>query len=165
MRFISSQKHGLSWLKHDAVQEVDGETADITRVLGVEPKQQLSVIAWCVFTCCLYDNKSMNSFFSIQITYSQCTSCTAQGKVQLESDISRSYLLPRLFSQACSADLQILSSHSSSSCWSTSSVPERHGQGYSCCSAAHPRPHYLPEHGILGHLIKQIYIYFLKRQI
>lgn len=45
VRFISSQKHGLSWLQHDAVQEVDGETADIARVLGVKPEQQLSVIA------------------------------------------------------------------------------------------------------------------------
>lgn len=45
MRFIGSQKHGLSWMQHNMVQEIDGETADITRVLGVESKQQLSVIA------------------------------------------------------------------------------------------------------------------------
>lgn len=43
--FVSSQKHGLSWMQHNTVQEVDGEAADITRVLGVKPKQQLSVIA------------------------------------------------------------------------------------------------------------------------
>lgn len=51
MWLIGSQKHSVAGLQHHAVQEVDGETSDVTRILGVEPEQQLTVITRCVLPC------------------------------------------------------------------------------------------------------------------
>lgn len=45
MRLIGSQEHGLSWIQDHVVEEVDGEAADVSGVLGVEAKQQVAIAA------------------------------------------------------------------------------------------------------------------------
>lgn len=45
MRLIGPQEHGLAWIQDDVVEEVDGEAADVSGVLGVEAEQQVPVAA------------------------------------------------------------------------------------------------------------------------
>lgn len=40
-----SQEHGLAWLQDYLVEEVDGEAADVSRILGVEAEQQITIAA------------------------------------------------------------------------------------------------------------------------
>lgn len=45
MRLIGSQEHGLTWIQDHMVEEVDGEAADVSGILGVEAEQQVTVAA------------------------------------------------------------------------------------------------------------------------
>lgn len=45
MRLAGSQEHGLAWLQDHVVEEVDGEAADVSGVLGVKAEQQVTVAA------------------------------------------------------------------------------------------------------------------------
>ena len=48
---VGSQEHGLARIQHHVVEEVDGEAADVSGVLGVETQQQVTVAAGCVLPC------------------------------------------------------------------------------------------------------------------
>lgn len=45
MWLVGSQEHGLSWIQDHVVEEVDGEAADVSGVLGVETEQQVTIAA------------------------------------------------------------------------------------------------------------------------
>lgn len=45
MRFVGSQEHGLTWFQDHIIQEVYGEAANVSRVLGVEAQQEVPVAA------------------------------------------------------------------------------------------------------------------------
>lgn len=45
MRFVGSQEHGLAWIQNHIVEEVDGEAANVSGILGVEAKQKVTVAA------------------------------------------------------------------------------------------------------------------------
>lgn len=45
VRFVGSQEHGLSWIQDHVVEEVDGETTDVSGILGVKTEQQVTVAA------------------------------------------------------------------------------------------------------------------------
>ncbi len=45
VRLVGSQEHGLAWIQEHVVEEVDGEAADVSGVLGVEAEQQVTVAA------------------------------------------------------------------------------------------------------------------------
>lgn len=48
---VGPQEHGLARLQHDVVEEVDGEAADVSGILGVEAEQQGAVAARRVLPC------------------------------------------------------------------------------------------------------------------
>lgn len=52
MRLVGSQEHGLSRLQNHIIQEVNGEAADVSWILGVEAQQELPVAAGRVLSCC-----------------------------------------------------------------------------------------------------------------
>lgn len=45
VRLVGSQKHGLAWIQDNVVEEVDGEAADVSGILGVETEQHIPVAA------------------------------------------------------------------------------------------------------------------------
>lgn len=59
VRFAGTQKHGLSRLEDDVVQEVDREAPNITGILWVEAEQQDAVAARHVLPSrtCKWNNK------------------------------------------------------------------------------------------------------------
>lgn len=52
VRFIGSQEHGLTRFQNHIVEKVNGEAANVSRILGVEAEQQVTSAAGCVLPCC-----------------------------------------------------------------------------------------------------------------